>query len=162
MCGLVGVAGDVTLLEKNIFNEMLFCDVLRGSHGTGIALIKNDKNSTFFLHKDAVPSTSFMGTKEYKDVINETNSKCIIGHNRYATIGAKTAENSHPFEFKNLVGAHNGTIDNWSLKHLEGSELFGTDSEALLDSIHKYGLKESIVKFLVLGHFLISTVKTTL
>lgn len=36
----------------------------------------------------------------------------VMAHTRYATIGAKTVENAHPFEINNIIGAHNGGVTN--------------------------------------------------
>ncbi|CAN5950617.1 unnamed protein product [Sphagnum jensenii] len=120
-------------------------DVVRGHHSTGTAIVKRF-DSEIEMAKAAVPSPMFIGLKEYQDLMNKASLKVIIGHNRYATIGEKTPKNAHPFKFPNLVGAHNGTIDSWSLRDLEDSGQFGTDSEALYNSISKIGIKSTIEK----------------
>ncbi|CAM6031252.1 unnamed protein product [Sphagnum compactum] len=120
-------------------------DVVRGHHSTGTAVVKRF-DSEIEMAKAAVPSPMFIGLKEYQDLMNKASLKVIIGHNRYATIGEKIPQNAHPFKFPNLVGAHNGTIDSWSLRDLEDSGQFGTDSEALYNSISKIGIKSTIEK----------------
>jgi len=143
MCGLVGIAGNCTVNMKDVFTELLFVDALRGPHSTGTALIKRE-NSKVMLAKAPLASPQFIGTKEYKDLMLEVGVKAIIGHNRYATVGDKNEKNSHPFKFENIVGAHNGTLDHWTLRELPNWRMFGTDSEAIFNAINKNGLKPTI------------------
>jgi hypothetical protein len=130
---------------KDIFTELLVVDVVRGAHSTGAALVKRETNEVAML-KAAMPSPQFVWTKEYQELKNIIGVKAMIGHNRFATVGEKNEANAHPFKFDNLVGAHNGTLDNWSLRKLEDYDKFGTDSEALYYSVSKYGIKETIEK----------------
>lgn len=66
-------------------------------------------------------------------------SKIIMGHNRFATMGAKTPENAHPFHHDKIVGAHNGTLDRSWIKNLDDHTKFEVDSEALIYNISKHG-----------------------
>lgn len=145
MCGLVGLAGDTSLKMRDVFTDLLYVDTLRGHHSTGAALIKRDTNEVL-MEKQAIAGPEFIGTKEFKKMMEVHTAKALIGHNRYATIGAKTAENAHPFKFDNVVGAHNGTIDKFALHELDDYWKFGTDSEAVFNSINKIGLKATIEK----------------
>src|ERR1700761_5954399 len=130
MCGLVGAAGNITPVVKDTFTELLLIDVVRGQHSTGVASVKRNNNS-ITLHKAPIPSPIFIGTQEYADWLALSANKVLLGHNRYATVGDKTVANSHPFQFPELVGAHNGTLDKWALNQLPGKDKYGTDSEAL-------------------------------
>jgi hypothetical protein len=48
----------------------------------------------------------------------------VIAHTRFKTIGDPTVENAHPFRFDNIVGAHNGSVNNWfSLNKEYGRDL---------------------------------------
>jgi hypothetical protein len=55
----------------------------------------------------------------------------FLGHNRFATQGAIISDNAHPFEFENLVGAHNGTVSKWSMKDFQGYKEFDIDSKII-------------------------------
>lgn len=140
---MIGAAGECTNNVKDVFNQLLFVDEFRGPHSTGAALVKR-WNDEILMHKAAMPGSMFVRTEEYHKLIDNFGIKVMIGHNRYATIGDKTAENAHPFEFDGLVGAHNGTLDNWALKRLDDWAKFGTDSEAMYNSINNIGVKETI------------------
>lgn len=74
------------------------------------------------------------------------NFKVLMGHNRWATVGAVNEENAHPFQQYHITGAHNGTLDNYTDYRLEHMDRFETDSEGLFYNIATQGLKEAIGK----------------
>ena len=82
-----------------------------------------------------------MDNINFGKAVNRVN-RCVIGHNRYATQGASSKQNAHPFEFETVIGVHNGTLNNkWALK--SGND-FSVDSQALYNHIDKEGLRSAI------------------
>lgn len=59
-----------------------------------------------------------------------------FAHSRFATKGAITVENSHPFRYDHIIGAHNGVISNsWELDRKYGDK--NVDSEHIFERISK-------------------------
>ena len=141
MCGLVGVAGEISKNEEDLFKDLLVMDTVRGYHSTGMAIIDTDRTvegSTLF--KLPVAGPDFVRHEMFTRSIPYT-SAALIGHNRAATVGAINSHNAHPFQTGSIIGAHNGTLPHQSRTQLDDYRDYTTDSEALFHNIHKSGVE---------------------
>lgn len=143
MCGIVGVAGNILQKDVEVFKLMLFMDTIRGAHSTGIASIPSNLNQDVEVFKRAVPAYDLMEMKPFDRLVNSSKS-CLIGHNRFATVGSVNATNAHPFQAGPITGVHNGTIQN--KYDLPRGNQFTVDSEAIINGIAELGAKEAIAK----------------
>lgn len=140
---MIGVLGNLFYKDITFFNEGLYADLLRGSHATGVASVRGTHASVM---KRAMTPSDLMSLKGYDSVVH-TGAELIIGHNRHGTRGDNGSHlNAHPFNFPNVVGAHNGTLDHSCVKNLHNHMLYGTDSEALYSEINENGIDEALSK----------------
>lgn len=154
MCGIVMV-GSKSMASSDVarFEKLLYCDVFRGPHSTGVfthrqyGYGKEQEAPQVDICKDAIEAAYFLDSPEWiecRDGKNKTAKlgNLYVGHNRYATMGAKTAKNAHPFNHGNITLVHNGTLNNQSL--LPDHREFDVDSENICHSINKIGAAETI------------------
>lgn len=140
MCGLVGVAGNVTVPMEKAFKRMLELDTIRGPHSTGVCFVPSYGEPSV-IKKAGTPWELYQ-YKRWEDLIRPVN-KALIGHNRWATVGAINAQNAHPFEHGHIIGAHNGTLRNQRL--LLDSSDFEVDSDNLYYHISEKGLDDALM-----------------
>jgi glucosamine 6-phosphate synthetase-like amidotransferase/phosphosugar isomerase protein len=104
-CGLFGYSGK-SLPDYRALKLLAIDSEARGKDSTGIY-----GNG---LWKTTNASSEAVYSKEFDNAIR---SKLVIGHTRYATMGAKNKENAHPYEFTHpdddkltIIGSHNGWL----------------------------------------------------
>ena len=150
MCGLVGLYAKHSTSDNHLklLRGLLFVDQIRGEHATGLAKIDLAKGETSIIKK-AIPAHEFLGQEDVMEFMIKDRGRIWIGHNRWATMGDKTDDNNaHPFKVDHITLAHNGTVDRWTLKDLEGHSdpACKVDSEMVARTIAKYGAREAITK----------------
>ena len=143
MCGIVGVIGKITVKEEKAFLLMLMFDTIRGADSTGIIIVDR-KGNVKYDKKTGTPWELFSTSP----LINSKHSvngfpSMLIGHNRAATVGKVTEDNAHPFDFENVIGVHNGTLQLYDCD-FEGKRAYDVDSQSLFGAINENGLKETI------------------
>jgi predicted glutamine amidotransferase len=140
MCGLVGVAGNITRDVKAVFTLMLELDTVRGAHSTGIASVT--KGDQVAVMKELGTPWDLRMYKQYDGFMAGLMHEVLIGHNRYATKGKINRISAHPFEKDHIVGAHNGTLRNQHL--LDDTHLFDVDSENIFHHMAINGVEDTI------------------
>lgn len=135
------MAGIITPAYEKMMQQLLIVDSLRGTDSTGIAVVNNQ--GFVRVAKALGGPQDLFDTNQYTKALQGQNC-VIIGHNRYATQGAVSRKNAHPFEFDALVGAHNGTL---TYKHnLLNAKDYAVDSENLFHHIAEKGVEDALSK----------------
>lgn len=139
MCGIVGVAGTLSVKMERTFKDMLILDSLRGEDSTGVAMVH--MSGDISIVKEVGDPFVLLDSRRFIKSF-ASNHRVLIGHNRWATTGKINRANAHPFECGDLVGVHNGTLRNkWNIPN---QALFDTDSEALYNHIDAVGLSDAM------------------
>ena len=144
MCSLLGVAGPgIIKQDLHVLKQLGMISMLRGIDGTGFYQVNIDKDKikSSILVKSELDAAFFIRDLEDRKhkLLDDINVDMIMGHTRWATIGEVNAKNSHPFEFDNIVAAHNGTLKEWKYHSKKK-----TDSELMFEEVNKTNLKDTL------------------
>ncbi len=145
MCGLFGVVSGTNLgkPEKDMFELLAFLSYLRGKDSTGI--ISLNAAGAVSTNKATVAPPEFFSMGKSKAIMAEYTLRALFGHTRAATVGNNVHSNAHPFEFENVVGMHNGTLDHMCRAQYTNKPVeYGTDSEGLYSKINESSVEEVI------------------
>lgn len=167
MCGLCGVLSTtVSNTEFEKFIQLFNVSSLRGEHSSGLFSVKeieakskhnkdSHKYSTTYI-KGVGPSGWFAETnwKAIKERVHDSADTVLVaGHCRHATRGTVSSANSHPFNFSNLIGMHNGTLsDNIGPKITKKDKkghpitVDETDSESFYRFLNDHTLEEALAE----------------
>ena len=135
-----------------MFRTLLYVDVLRGPHSTGVGIYHEpyqpaNAPGEIRVIKEALPAWDFLAyNPDFHKYINNCHAEArlLIGHNRWKTVGEIKDANAHPFRHGNLVGAQNGTLTNFH--GVENSTLFDVDSDWAIWRMSEIGIKEAIAE----------------
>lgn len=137
MCGIGGFIGgnDVTANADKL-RIILLSNESRGKHSTGVY---GTARGGYWL-KDKISASEMIKNPDYDLVVK--NSSIVLLHTRWATTGAITPENAHPFRFGDYVGTHNGWINNWRTLVTENELIRDNNKPLEVDSEVIYALMD--------------------
>lgn len=141
MCGLVGAIGQIDYKTEKAFKQLLVLDSLRGVDSTGAAIVNRGTNNEPTVVKAVGNPFELLDSTRFERAMKGVH-RVMIGHNRFATQGSVNSRNAHPFDFEDIVGAHNGTLHNKYV--LDSANDFAVDSQALFNHINKFGVESAI------------------
>lgn len=139
MCGIAGVQlRNGQEMNPDWLVELGLSMMSRGRDATGVALWNG---KTIRIVKSACDAKTFF---KHRRGIGSSSTMALI-HTRAATHGkTSVSANNHPIEVGDLVGIHNGIIDNHNelfRSHPTWKRRGEVDSEAIFQAINDYGLE---------------------
>lgn len=112
MCGIFGAITNSDKLNRKpvdigALRALAMANRERGKEALGFF------DSTESIYKKADDPIDVLQEGECSDWMDRAEGEAwfIVGHTRYGTRGQNIDENSHPFKYGNVIGAHNGIID---------------------------------------------------
>ena len=141
MCGIYGLAKSPRpysshdlKVAKKVLRAIAVESEARGSHSSGIAQIGQNTK----IHKSLLPSSKFVNGQSYAEAVNSLieGNRILLGHTRFATEGAVTKANAHPFKVGSVIGAHNGCVYNFEEMQTRLDKKCPVDSQLIFKSIN--------------------------
>ena len=148
MCGIVGFSGkkegEVTsVYDVDKIRYLMYYNSIE----------RNSTESSGFYKPGmvqplrATTSAKFFLSYEYIKLEMEKATNVFIGHIRKQSVGKVSLDNTHPYKIKNIIGVHNGTINNYKelLKKYDLAFFEGrSDSYYLYQCLVKNGSPEPL------------------
>lgn len=170
MCRLLAYLGTPVVIDKLLYqpkNSLIHQSInakeleepLNGD-GFGIGWYAKDVNHEPVTFVSVHPAWS---NRNLRNLAPKIRTDCMIAHVRAASVGEVSESNCHPFQYKDILMAHNGGVENFSaikrkIREPLTDELYNwikgqTDSEHIfahllndLLRIHKTVTPEAVVK----------------
>ena len=152
MCGLVGgVSNHLTIGETECIHQLAAMSNFRGDQSTGAIFgqhkrVKKGKvkgpGKSYHAFKRLGNSLNFFEQPKNSNALWSPETFMIAVHTRYATKGAVTVNNAHPFHYGHIIGMHNGTVGAYA----PGTDEDGTDSERMIKDIAERSIGSVVEK----------------
>lgn len=109
MCRLFGMSGGTREVQATFWLLDAPVSLLLQSEGQpdGVGLGTFDAEGAPSIYRKPVPA---LRSQTFIASAHEVRSRTFVSHIRHATAGAPSVENSHPFEQRGRIFAHNGVI----------------------------------------------------
>ncbi len=122
MCRLMAYKGTPIIIDKLLYqpknslinqssNAREIEEPLNGD-GFGIGWYAQEVNNEPATFVSVSPAWS---SRNLRNLAPKIKTNCMIAHVRAASVGEVSESNCHPFQYKNLLMAHNGGVENFSL-----------------------------------------------
>jgi glucosamine 6-phosphate synthetase-like amidotransferase/phosphosugar isomerase protein len=133
---------------KSMIRNLILRSSRRGEDATGIAIINSDRHYIYKLPTDAI---DFTCKNEFSKILDKIGPEtlAVLCHNRFATQGSnKNPLNNHPLLCGNIIGIHNGIINNKKevFVNLKTKSKRDVDSEAIFAALDSFSIKNKINK----------------
>ncbi len=144
MCGIIGMAGDITFQHRQVFRDLLDVCQVRGRDSTGVVKVMKDLGDYDWVKQVGAPAFLCDG-KEY-DRLMTGDCAALIGHTRSKTSGEVSRRNAHPFDYpkEGICGVHNGTLRAYT--GLDGYTYQKVDSDVLYGHLAQNGPQDTFQK----------------
>lgn len=148
ICGHAGIIGPGILWQDlKVLDDLARCSVVRGKDGAGVLQGRtNYQKLNYRVSKTGHEIGDLIYREKQKDgdkwLLNDVQDNFFCVHVRAATIGTVSQRNSHPFDFENLVGMHNGTLKPIDYFSKDDS----TDSELMFKDMNSKSIEEVLKK----------------